>query len=419
MNTAPRSLRTHIGLFGRRNVGKSSVLNALTRQEVAIVSATPGTTTDPVEKPMEFLPLGPVLFVDTAGLDDEGVLGEQRIAKTRKALERTDLALLVAEAPSWGPFEEELLAEIRARSTPVVVVLNKADAGPVDAGLSARLAGLGIPAVPTVATSGAGIPELRQALLAAAPADLLEGRRIVSDLVSPGDVVVLVTPIDAEAPKGRIILPQVQALRDLLDSGVISVVVREHELGAALALLREPPRLVVTDSQAFRQVADETPRGVLLTSFSILFARFQGDLVEMVRGTAGIDRLKAGDRILVAEACTHHPVGEDIGRVKIPRWLRAHTGVPLEFETVQGRDFPDDLSRYALVVHCGSCMGNRREMLSRLLRARQADVPMTNYGLTIARSLGILDRALQPFPNALRAFRESRAEALLPTEVTT
>lgn len=419
MSTAPRSLRTHIGLFGRRNVGKSSVLNALTRQQVAIVSATPGTTTDPVEKPMEFLPLGPVLFVDTAGLDDEGVLGVQRIAKTRRALERTDLALLVAESGSWGPFEEELLAEIRARALPVVVVLNKADACAADATLAARLAGLGVPAVETVATSGAGIPELRLALLAAAPADAVEGRRIVGDLVSPGDLVVLVTPIDAEAPKGRIILPQVQALRDLLDSGVVSVVVREHELRTALSLLRQPPRLVVTDSQAFRQVAEETPPGVLLTSFSILFARFQGDLVEMVRGTAGIDRLKAGDRVLVAEACTHHPVGEDIGRVKIPRWLRAHTGVPLEFETVQGRDFPDDLSRFALVVHCGSCMGNRREMLSRLLRGRQAGVPVTNYGLTIAQSLGILERALEPFPAALEALRESRVKAELPEEVTT
>ena len=419
MNTAPRSLRTHIGLFGRRNVGKSSVLNALTRQQVAIVSATPGTTTDPVEKPMEFLPLGPVLFVDTAGIDDEGALGVQRIAKTRKALERTDLALLVAEAGSWGPFEEELLAEIRARSLPVVVVLNKADAGAVDAPLTARLASLGVPAVETVATSGAGISRLREALLAAAPSDAVEGRHIVADLVSPGDLVVLVTPIDAEAPKGRIILPQVQTLRDLLDSGAISVVVREHELRSALARLKEPPRLVVTDSQAFRQVAEETPPGVLLTSFSILFARFQGDLVEMVRGTAGIDRLKAGDRILVAEACTHHPVGEDIGRVKIPRWLRFHTGLALEFETVQGRDFPDDLSPYALVVHCGSCMGNRREMLSRLLRARQAGVPVTNYGLTIARSLGILERALEPFPAALEALRESRVKAGIPVEVAT
>ncbi len=419
MNTAPRSLRTHIGLFGRRNVGKSSVLNALTRQQVAIVSATPGTTTDPVEKPMEFLPLGPVLFVDTAGIDDEGALGVQRIAKTRKALERTDLALLVAEAGSWGPFEEELLAEIRARSLPVVVVLNKADAGPVDSALVARLAGLGVPAVETVATSSGGISRLREVLLAAAPSDAVEGRRIVGDLVSPGDVVVLVTPIDAEAPKGRIILPQVQTLRDLLDSGAISVVVREHELRAALAKLPGSPRLVVTDSQAFRQVADEIPAGVLLTSFSILFARFQGDLVEMVRGIAGIDRLKAGDRILVAESCTHHPIGEDIGRVKIPRWLRQYTGLPLDVVHVQGHDFPDDLSPFSLIVHCGSCMGNRREMLSRILRCRSAAVPITNYGLTIAYSLGILERALGPFPAALEAFRESRAKAGIPVEVTT
>ncbi len=419
MSSAPRGLRTHIGLFGRRNVGKSSVLNALTRQEVAIVSATPGTTTDPVEKPMELLPLGPVVFIDTAGIDDEGILGEQRVAKTRKALERTDLALLVAEAAVWGPFEEELLAQIRARSIPVVVVLNKADVGPAPAGLAGRLAAAGVPAVETSIPSGNGVAELRQALLAAAPADAVEGRRIVGDLVSPGDVVVLVTPIDAEAPKGRLILPQVQTLRDLLDSGAISVVVREHELAAALARLGAAPRLVVTDSQAFRQVASVVPPGVPLTSFSILFARFQGDLAEMARGVRGVDRLKAGDRVLVAEACTHHPVGEDIGRVKIPAWLRAHTGVPLEFETVQGRDFPDDLSRYALVVHCGSCMGNRREMLSRLLRGRRAGVPVTNYGLTIACSLGILERALEPFPAALAAYREPRGTTASRPEVTT
>jgi [FeFe] hydrogenase H-cluster maturation GTPase HydF len=418
LSSAPRGLRTHIGLFGRRNVGKSSVLNALTRQEVAIVSATPGTTTDPVEKPMELLPLGPVLFIDTAGVDDEGILGEQRVAKTRKALERTDLALLVAEASAWGPFEEELLAEIRARSIPVVVVLNKADAGPAPAGLAERLAAAGVPAVATSIPSGTGLDELRQALLSAAPADAVEGRRIVGDLVSPGDVVVLVTPIDAEAPKGRLILPQVQTIRDLLDSGAVAVVAREHELRGALEVLASPPRLVVTDSQAFRQVAEEVPPGVPLTSFSILFARFQGDLAEMARGVRGVDRLKAGDRILVAEACTHHPAGEDIGRVKIPAWLRARTGVALEFETVQGRDFPDDLSRYALVVHCGSCMGNRRQMLSRLLRGRQEGVPVTNYGLTIAYSLGILERALEPFPAALEAFRLAAPSPSSP-EVTT
>ena len=416
MSPAPRSLRTHVGLLGRRNVGKSSVLNALTRQEVAIVSPTPGTTTDPVEKPMELLPLGPVLFVDTAGVDDEGALGAQRIAKTRKVLDRIDLALLVAEAGSWGPFEEALLAEVRARSLPVVVVLNTADLAAGDPAVAARLASEGVPLVETSATSGAGVDELRQTLLTAFPAEALEGRRIVGDLVSPGDLVVLVTPIDAEAPKGRLILPQVQALRDLLDAGAISVVVREHELAAALAGLSRPPRLVVTDSQAFRLVDSVTPPGVLLTSFSILFARFQGDLAEMVRGVCAVGRLRAGDRVLVAEACTHHPTGEDIGRVKLPRWLRERAGVPLEFVTVQGRDFPDDLSPYALVVHCGSCMGNRREMLSRTLRCRAASVPITNYGLAIAFSLGILERALGPFPDALEAFRAARAEAV-PVEV--
>ena len=241
----------------------------------------------------------------------------------------------------------------------------------------------------------------------------------MGDLVSPGDVVVLVTPIDAEAPKGRLILPQVQTLRDLLDAGAISVVAKEHELRDALAALARPPRLVVTDSQAFRQVALLTPRGVPLTSFSILFARFQGDLVEMARGVGGIERLRAGDRVLVAEACAHHPVGEDIGRVKIPRWLRAYTGLPLEFETVQGRDFPEDLTRYGLVVHCGSCMGNRREMLSRLLRGRQAGVPVTNYGLAIACSLGILERALEPFPAALAAYSASHGAPASSPEVTT
>jgi [FeFe] hydrogenase H-cluster maturation GTPase HydF len=415
---APRGLRLHVGLFGRRNVGKSSLLNALTRQEVSIVSPTPGTTTDPVEKPMELLPLGPVLFIDTAGVDDEGALGELRIAKTRKVLERTDLALLVADAGGWGPFEEALLAEIAGRSLPLVVVLNKSDIAPPPPALLARLSSAGIPAVETAAPSGRGIADLRRSLLAAVPAEALEARRIVGDLVSEGDLVVLVVPIDKEAPKGRLILPQVQTIRDLLDADAFSLVVKERELRTALARLSSPPRLVVTDSQAFLKVAADTPPGVPLTSFSILFARFQGDLTEMVRGTLGIERLKAGDRVLVAEACTHHPIGEDIGRVKIPRWLRQYTGLPLEFVHVQGHDFPDDLSPYSLVVHCGSCMGNRREMLSRLLRARQAGVPMTNYGLTIARSLGILERALEPFPSALEAFRES-VPACSPVEVTT
>lgn len=418
MTAAPRGLRLHVGLFGRRNVGKSSLLNALTRQDVSIVSPTPGTTTDPVEKPMELLPLGPVLFIDTAGVDDEGALGGLRIERTRQVLERTDLALLVAEAGTWGRFEEALLAEIAARSLPLVVVLNKRDVAPPPPSLLARLASAGLPVVETAAPSGRGIADLRRTLLATVPAEALESRRVVGDLVSEGDLVVLVVPVDKEAPKGRLILPQVQAIRDLLDSDALALVVKERELKTALSRLSSPPRLVVTDSQAFLKVAADTPPGVPLTSFSILFARFQGDLAEMVRGTVGIDRLKSGDRILVAESCTHHPVGEDIGRVKIPRWLRQYTGVPLEVVHVQGHDFPEDLSPFSLVVHCGSCMGNRREMLSRILRCRSAAVPVTNYGLTIAYSLGILERALGPFPAALEALRQSRAGALLPMEVS-
>jgi [FeFe] hydrogenase H-cluster maturation GTPase HydF len=407
--SAPRNLRLHIGLFGRRNVGKSSLLNAITRQDVAIVSATPGTTTDPVEKPMELLPLGPVLFIDTAGVDDVGALGEQRIARTRKVLDRTDLGVLVAEAGSWGAFEEALLAELEARRVPVIVAFNKSDLATPAPDLLARLAEEKLPTVRTAAPSGTGIGELRGALLAAAPADYFDARRIVGDLVGPGELVCIVVPIDKEAPKGRLILPQVQTIRDLLDSDSFCLVVKERELKAALGRLNRPPKLVVTDSQAFLKVVADTPRDVLLTSFSILFARFQGDLTEMVRGTLAIERLAKGDTVLIAESCTHHPIGEDIGRVKIPRWLAQYTGCTLEFATVQGHDFPEDLSPYALVVHCGNCMGNRREMLSRILRCRQAGVPITNYGLTIAYSLGIFERALEPFPAALDLYRREGA----------
>ncbi|MDD5562971.1 MAG: [FeFe] hydrogenase H-cluster maturation GTPase HydF [Thermoanaerobaculaceae bacterium] len=407
--TAPRNMRLHIGLFGRRNVGKSSLLNAITRQDAAIVSATPGTTTDPVEKPMELLPLGPVLFIDTAGVDDAGALGEKRIAKTRQALDRTDLGVLVAAAGVWGEYEDALLAEFRSRGVPVVAVFNKCDLGRPGGALLERLATEKVACVPTTATSGDGIPDLRRALVAAAPADFLDARRIAGDLVGPGELVVLVVPIDKEAPKGRLILPQVQTIRDLLDADSFCLVVKERELKTALERLNRPPKLVVTDSQAFLKAAADTPPGVMLTSFSILFARFQGDLAELVRGARAIETLKRGDTVLVAEACTHHPIGEDIGRVKIPRWLTQYAGCTLEFATVQGRDFPVDLSPYALVVHCGNCMGNRREMLSRILHCRQAGVPITNYGLAIAYSLGIFERALAPFPAALAAYRDAAA----------
>ena len=404
---APRGMRLHIGLFGRRNVGKSSLLNAFTRQEVSIVSARAGTTTDPVEKPMELLPLGPVQFIDTAGIDDTGAIGALRVARTRKIFDRTDLAILVAEAPAWGTFEEEILAEFARRETPLVVAFHKTDRHRPPAEHVKRLRGQRVQVVETSAVSGTGLAELRSALITAAPEDFINTPAILGDLLEPGQPVVLVVPIDKEAPKGRLILPQVQAIRDVLDHDAWCLVVKENQLRTALEQLPRPPALVVTDSQAFEKVASDTPAEVPLTSFSILFARFKGDLQEYVHGALAMERLRPGDAVLVAEACSHHPIGEDIGRVKIPRWLGQFVGGRLKFHHVQGHDFPDDLSPYRLVIQCGSCMINRREVLSRIWRCRQAGVPVTNYGLAIARSLGILERALVPFPSALALLKEN------------
>ncbi len=408
MQSAPKGFRLHIGFFGRRNAGKSSLLNAITRQQVSIVSDQPGTTTDPVEKPMELLPLGPVLFIDTAGIDDTGALGEMRVEKTRRTLDRTELGVIVSVAGEWGDFEEMLLDELKNRAIPAVVVFNKTDLAAPGVEITARLAADKIPTVRTSAVSGAGILDLRQALLDSAPEDYVNNPSILGDLVGPGETAVLVVPIDKEAPKGRLILPQVQSIRDLLDNDAYCVVVKERELRSALDNLKRPPKLVVTDSQAFLKVAADTPADVKLTSFSILFARFKGDLNEQVRGATAIDSLRPGDRVLVAEACSHHPITDDIGRVKIPRWLTQYVGGKLEFVHVQGHDFPNDLSSYKLVIHCGACMWNRREMLSRILQSRRAGVPITNYGLTIAYSLGIFERALEPFPAALDVFRSAK-----------
>jgi [FeFe] hydrogenase H-cluster maturation GTPase HydF len=408
MKRSPKGFRLHIGIFGRRNAGKSSLLNALTRQEVSIVSDVAGTTTDPVEKPMELLPVGPVLFIDTAGIDDTGALGQARIRRTHQVFDRTDVAILVVDAGRWDEFEEKLLAELRERDIPVIVVFNKSDVSPPNDETIAPLAERKIPVVQTNAVRGEGIADLRETLIRSAPEEFINPPTILGDLVPPGELAVLVVPIDLEAPKGRLILPQVQSIRDLLDSDAYCMVVKERELRDALDRLKRPPALVVTDSQAFLKVAGDTPDDVPMTSFSILFARFKGDLVEFVRGATAIDRLRPGNRVLVAEACTHHPIGEDIGRVKIPRWLRQYVGGNLEFSHVQGHDFPDDVTRYNIIIHCGACVWNRREMLSRILKCRRAGVPITNYGLTIADSLGIFERALAPFPAALETFRKTK-----------
>jgi [FeFe] hydrogenase H-cluster maturation GTPase HydF len=410
---APKGMRLHIGLFGRRNVGKSSLLNAITRQDVSIVSDQAGTTTDPVEKPMELLPLGPVLFIDTAGIDDVGALGELRARRTMQVFDRTDLGVLVAEPQEWGDYEEMILEEFRERAIPTVVVFNKTDLGAPPAALEMRLAD-GAHVVHTAASLGRGVLDFRQALLAAAPADFVDNPHILGDLVGPGELAVLVVPIDKEAPRGRLILPQVQAIRDLMDSDAMALVVKERELREAIGRLTRPPRLVVTDSQAFLKVAADTPPDVPMTSFSILFARFKGDLTTQVAGALAIEDLRSGARILIAEHCSHHPIGEDIGRVKIPRWLTQYVGGRLEVDHVQGHDFPEveALRDYSLVIHCGACTANRREMLSRIVRCREAGVPITNYGVVIAYSLGIFERALQPFPAALEVIRASRTQGL-------
>ena len=409
MNAAPRGVRLHIGIFGRRNVGKSSLLNAMTRQQVSIVSPEPGTTTDPVEKPMELLPLGPVLFIDTAGLDDVGALGAQRVERTMKVLDRTELAILVLAEEGLGSLEIGLLDAFEQRKIPVLPVLNKSDlAKPADATLD-RLIHRGLKPVVASAASGAGMAEIREALVDLAPDDYLNAPTILSDLVPPGECAVLVVPVDKEAPKGRLILPQSQAIRDLLDHDAYAIVVKERELREALDRLKRKPALVVTDSQAFLKVAGDTPPDVPLTSFSILFARQKGDLLQFARGALAIDSLKPGDRIAMAEACSHHPIGEDIGRVKIPRWLGQYIGGSLDIQQLQGRDFVSDPKEYKLVIHCGSCMLNRREVLSRIFACNRAGVPITNYGMAIAYSLGIFERALQPFPAALDAYREAVA----------
>lgn len=403
--TTPKSMRLHIGIFGRRNVGKSSILNALCGQNISIVSPHAGTTTDPVEKPMELLPLGPVVFIDTAGIDDSGALGELRNRKTRSCLDRVDLGVIITCDGVWGGFEQQLAAELSARDVPVIAVHNKQDLY----GQSVRLEGLpaDIPLVFSSALEAHGIDALRAALIEHAPEGCFETACIAADLIAPGHTAVLVVPIDREAPRGRLILPQVQTIRDLLDNGRCALVVREHELAQALDLLKQPPELIITDSQAFEQVAALAPPHSMLTGFSILFARYKADLATLVQGTRAIDKLQDGDRVLIAESCTHHPIEDDIGRVKIPRWLERYSGATLSFTTAAGYDFPDDLGEYRLVIHCGACMHTRKAMLRRLEKCRQAGVPVTNYGLAIAKCLGVLERSLEPFPDVRELCRGS------------
>lgn len=409
LQATPRSNRVHIALFGKRNAGKSSLINAITKQETAVVSPVKGTTTDPVYKAMELLPLGPVVFIDTAGLDDEGELGELRKRKTLEVLDKTDLALLVLDASEGvTDFEISMAAYLKRKKIPAISVINKID---LDIQLPALRKDaeeqLGLPVEAVSAASGQGINQLRKAMGDAVPDDE-DKFKIVGDLVRPGDFVVLVTPIDKAAPKGRLILPQQQTIRDILESDAIAVVTKEHELKETLERLGTKPKLVITDSQAFLKVAADTPKDVPLTSFSILFARHKGDLTELVRGARAVEGLRDGDKVLIAEACTHHQQSDDIGRVKIPRWIRQNTGVDIQFEFASGYTFPDNITEYSLIVHCGSCMLNRRSMLHRIAQAVDAGVPIVNYGVLIAYVQGIFPRAIDMFPLARLMWEEER-----------
>ena len=400
MHETPRGNRLHIALFGRRNAGKSSLINALTNQSLAIVSAVAGTTTDPVYKSMEILPIGPVVVIDTAGLDDVGELGRLRVEKSLEVLRKADLVLLVADATLGVGEPEQTLAEnCRSQNIPFILVFNKADlaAIPAEAAEAAKVA-LGAAAAVVVSASGKqGIGDLKIAMVRHAPARW-DTQTIVGDLLQPGDIAVLVVPIDLAAPAGRLILPQVQMIRDILDHDAMAYTVKERELKECIASLQRRPKIVITDSQVFLKADADTPPDVLLTSFSILFARYKGDLETMVRGAKAIDQLKPGDKVLISESCTHHRVEDDIGTVKIPRWLRQHVGGELQVDHSSGLTFPKNLREYKLVLHCGACMTNRREMLARIVEVQQAGVPIVNYGVAIAALMGILRRALSPFP---------------------
>jgi len=406
-----RGDRLHIGFFGKRNVGKSSLINAVSGQQAAIVSHVPGTTTDPVYKTMELAPLGPVVLIDTAGLDDSSdTLGQLRKEKTRRILEKTDLALLVVDSTETDfSFEESLLVQFQESNLPYSIILNKTDM-PMTGTAQSWLADKTYLAVS--ATKGKGIGELKKQITEIAPEEWEPP--FVKDLLQPGDLVLLVVPIDLGAPKGRLIMPQVKALRDILDADAIPVMCKDRELPTTLEKLKAQPDLVITDSQVFPQVAADLPKDTPLTSFSILSARQKGDLAELVAGLQVVQELKPGDRVLIAESCSHHPTADDIGRIKIPRWLNQHIGGGLEIDVVPGHDFPKDLVSYKLVVHCGACTLNRKEMIGRINRVKEQGVAITNYGVLISFLKSLFPRALEPLQGQINFARQSAVSQNMP-----
>ncbi|HOW59763.1 MAG TPA: [FeFe] hydrogenase H-cluster maturation GTPase HydF [Candidatus Omnitrophota bacterium] len=411
MQSAPKSLRLQIGIFGRTNVGKSSFLNMVAGQDVAITSPVPGTTTDVVEKTMELLPVGPVVFLDTGGLDDDSLLGTKRVERTRKVFDRADVSILIVEADKWTEYEEEVVCEAEKRKSPLILAINKSDLQLPSSDflqkLRQRVSRIIICASTDLIRRDASVNLLKQYLLEVCPEDYLTAPALLGDIMPKGGLAVLIIPIDFEAPKGRIILPQVQAIRDALDHGSMTLVVKESEYKSALARLKAPPDLVVCDSQVVDRMVAETPAGVRCTTFSILFSRLKGDIAEMTRGAMSVGKLQKGDKVLISESCSHHAIEGDIGRIKIPNWLKKYLGHEIEIKIAAGRDFPEDVQDYKLIIQCGSCMLTRRETLARIQKAKQKGVPITNYGLCISFLQGVLERVIEPFPEALEVYRNT------------
>jgi [FeFe] hydrogenase H-cluster maturation GTPase HydF len=405
MKTTPKSLRLHIALFGRTNVGKSSFLNLITGQDVSIVSDQPGTTTDVVEKTMELLPIGPVVFIDTAGLDDATVLGGKRVEKTEKVFDRADVILLICEGDQFGDYEKKVTALAEEKKIPVVLIRNKSDKSHLSDSSDIACNSTDLSSREKV------LSQLKTKLLDICPDEFIQPPPLVGDLVRPGGLAMLIVPIDLQAPKGRLILPQVSTIRDALDNDAAALVVKEREYTHMLNQLKTPPDIVICDSQVVLKMVGDTPNDIPCTTFSILFARLKGDLPKLAAGAAAIDQLKDRDKVLIAESCSHHAAEDDIGRVKIPRWLRQYTGCDLTIDVYAGRDFPDNLSEYSLAVQCGGCMHNRRSILSRIEKCEAAGVPITNYGLCISQTQGVLKRVLSPFPAALDAYERTAAKA--------
>ena len=402
----PKGLRLHFGLFGKRNAGKSSLLNALAGQDIAIVSNVAGTTTDPVEKAFELSPIGPVVFIDTAGIDDVGELGLARVKKSMAVLEWMDIAIVVCEHGQWSQYEDQLLARAKAIDTPVIVVFNKADQAQSDEQLIIALKQQGCRVVSASALHKLGIDQVRQAIIDCVLEQTEPDRPLMGDLVQEGDTVLLVTPIDTGAPKGRLILPQVQAIRELLDAGAKCIIVKEDKIKETLNELKSAPKLVITDSQVVQHVVQEVPEPIPVTTFSIQMAYSKSDLTAMARGAAALTKLQPGDKVLIAETCSHHPLQDDIGRVKIPNWLRKKYG-DLQIDIAVGKDLPTDLRGYKVVIQCGGCIVTRRHMLARLRLAKEQNTSMTNYGVAISLLQGVLPRALACHPQAQAAFEEA------------